>query len=75
MTTEAQRRAAAQNIKMEYHHAGVSSLGQENAADARANSDDNVMTMPVRSVAKVGRNEACPCGSGKKFKQCHGSLS
>jgi preprotein translocase subunit SecA len=27
---------------------------------------------PVRVEAKVGRNEACPCGSGKKFKQCHG---
>jgi preprotein translocase subunit SecA len=34
--------------------------------------------MPVRnpkdpaSWGKVGRNEACPCGSGKKFKHCHG---
>jgi len=24
-----------------------------------------------RHVAKVGRNEACPCGSGKKYKECH----
>ena len=24
---------------------------------------------------KVGRNEACPCGSGKKFKHCHGALA
>lgn len=28
---------------------------------------------PVRNPDKVGRNEPCPCGSGKKFKQCHGS--
>jgi preprotein translocase subunit SecA len=28
-----------------------------------------------RSGRKVGRNEPCPCGSGKKFKQCHGKLS
>ncbi|MCA9334080.1 SEC-C domain-containing protein [Candidatus Saccharibacteria bacterium] len=28
----------------------------------------------VRDGRKVGRNESCPCGSGKKFKQCHGSL-
>jgi len=28
----------------------------------------------VRSTAKVGRNEPCPCGSGKKYKQCHGKL-
>ena len=29
----------------------------------------------VRGDRKVGRNEPCPCGSGKKFKQCHGALS
>jgi preprotein translocase subunit SecA len=29
----------------------------------------------VRSQPKVGRNEPCPCGSGKKYKQCHGRLS
>ena len=27
---------------------------------------------PVRTEAKVGRNEPCPCGSGKKYKKCHG---
>ena len=26
----------------------------------------------VRETRKVGRNEPCPCGSGKKFKHCHG---
>jgi preprotein translocase subunit SecA len=29
----------------------------------------------VREVRKVGRNEVCPCGSGKKFKHCHGALA
>jgi preprotein translocase subunit SecA len=29
----------------------------------------------VREAPKVGRNDPCPCGSGKKFKQCHGRLS
>jgi preprotein translocase subunit SecA len=29
----------------------------------------------VRTERKVGRNEPCPCGSGKKYKNCHGSLS
>ena len=29
----------------------------------------------VASLPKVGRNEPCPCGSGKKFKNCHGKLS
>ncbi len=32
-------------------------------------------TQPVRVDKKVGRNESCPCGSGKKYKQCHGKLS
>jgi preprotein translocase subunit SecA len=30
---------------------------------------------PVRSGAKVGRNDPCPCGSGKKFKKCHGQAA
>jgi preprotein translocase subunit SecA len=29
----------------------------------------------VRDTRKVGRNEPCPCGSGKKFKHCHGALA
>jgi len=28
---------------------------------------------PVRVGAKVGRNDPCPCGSGKKYKNCHGA--
>jgi preprotein translocase subunit SecA len=28
----------------------------------------------VRGERKVGRNEPCPCGSGKKYKHCHGTL-
>jgi len=31
-------------------------------------------SQPVRVEKKVGRNEPCPCGSGKKYKQCHGKL-
>jgi preprotein translocase subunit SecA len=27
---------------------------------------------PTRAAAKVGRNDPCPCGSGKKYKKCHG---
>jgi preprotein translocase subunit SecA len=29
----------------------------------------------VREGRKVGRNEPCPCGSGRKFKHCHGQLA
>jgi UDP-glucose 4-epimerase len=36
-----------------------------------------VATAPtiVRDAPKVGRNDPCPCGSGKKYKHCHGQLS
>tara|TARA_R110000850_G_scaffold277152_1_gene424895 strand:+ start:24714 stop:27473 length:2760 start_codon:yes stop_codon:yes gene_type:complete len=32
-------------------------------------------TVPAGAVPKVGRNEPCPCGSGKKYKQCHGRIA
>jgi preprotein translocase subunit SecA len=35
--------------------------------------DHGARREPVRSGPKVGRNEPCPCGSGKKFKRCHGA--
>ena len=37
-----------------------------------ANSQSQDSREPVRKVAKVGRNDPCPCGSGKKYKHCHG---
>jgi preprotein translocase subunit SecA len=35
---------------------------------------EQAVTQPVRVEKKVGRNEPCPCGSGKKYKQCHGKM-
>ena len=32
-------------------------------------------TAPVRNEQKLGRNELCWCGSGKKFKHCHGEIN
>ena len=32
----------------------------------------SVPQSPIRNEIKVGRNDPCPCGSGKKFKSCHG---
>jgi preprotein translocase subunit SecA len=40
------------------------------AAGNRTQSEERVQ--PVRVEKKVGRNDPCPCGSGKKYKQCHG---
>ena len=40
---------------------------------ARTGGDDAAVKTVRRDVAKVGRNEPCPCGSGKKYKKCHGA--
>jgi preprotein translocase subunit SecA len=35
-------------------------------------TSENTVTGPVKVEKKVGRNDPCPCGSGKKYKACHG---
>jgi preprotein translocase subunit SecA len=37
--------------------------------------DVAVAPPPVRTEPKIGRNEPCPCGSGKKYKHCHGQVN
>jgi preprotein translocase subunit SecA len=37
--------------------------------------DDSTGPNPINSGAKVGRNDPCPCGSGKKYKKCHGAAA
>jgi preprotein translocase subunit SecA len=76
---EEQRRQEAMKVSMAYEHAGIDVLQAPTAQpqDERAQQGyggDNVVPF-IRDERKVGRNEPCPCGSGKKFKQCHGSLS
>jgi len=66
---EARRRKDEQ---MKFQHAEASALGSPSESKA-ASAEQH--TPFVRDGRKVGRNEPCPCGSGKKFKQCHGSLS
>ncbi len=66
---EALRRQQVAEARMKFEHAQASALSNE-STEAEENKP-----APVRSGQKVGRNEACPCGSGKKYKQCHGKLS
>jgi preprotein translocase subunit SecA len=48
---------------------------QPNALAPQSGQAAAVTTQPfVRSGPKVGRNAPCPCGSGKKYKHCHGKL-
>ena len=44
----------------------------QRAAAAGAGQASQQKVEPVRAEPKIGRNDPCPCGSGKKFKNCHG---
>ena len=68
---EQQRREEAAKQKMAFEHAEAGSAVAE-AADAPPPAAPQPMT---RAQPKVGRNDPCPCGSGKKYKQCHGALT
>jgi len=52
---------------VEYHHSSYE--------EALGESDDAPRQQPQRAGPKVGRNDPCPCGSGKKYKHCHGKLN
>ena len=63
---EAQERARAEAAarQMQFQHPDMGGMGaDEEAAEVR------------EAMAHVGRNDPCPCGSGKKFKHCHGQLA
>lgn len=51
-----------------------SNLERKAVAEGQAvtNSDEPRAKQPVKREAKIGRNDPCPCGSGKKYKVCHG---
>ena len=40
--------------------------------DVSTNSGEQKSNAPIHVEKKVGRNDPCPCGSGKKYKNCHG---
>lgn len=46
--------------------------GREDIVSSGSNNPENRKTEPVRVEKKIGRNDPCPCGSGKKYKHCHG---
>ena len=72
---EAQRR---REEALKFRHAQASALGQAQPAagdQPQAAAEAGGVATFVRSSRKVGRNEPCPCGSGKKYKQCHGKLA
>ncbi|MBS1783497.1 MAG: preprotein translocase subunit SecA [Bacteroidetes bacterium] len=50
----------------------IDDAGQDYAADEHDMGDTMTRRTPVQAGPKIGRNDPCPCGSGKKYKQCHG---
>lgn len=69
---ERQRREASERQKMNFEHSQASAMQQNDQPDSASEHDKQEPF--VRDVPKVGRNEPCPCGSGKKYKQCHGKI-
>jgi preprotein translocase subunit SecA len=70
---QAEQEAAQPQVQnVQYHHSDYDeALAQANAASAAVPATPAYTS----AVAKVGRNDPCPCGSGKKYKNCHGQLT
>jgi preprotein translocase subunit SecA len=76
MEREDAEKHAAQQRAMQMRHGGEVAGGEELPAAAprpAARPQPRVQVQPVRREGpKIGRNDPCPCGSGLKFKKCHG---
>jgi preprotein translocase subunit SecA len=67
------RRREEQTRRMNFQHGEASAFeGEEEGEAAPADGSEARPRTFVREDRKVGRNEPCPCGSGRKYKQCHG---
>ncbi|MEE4216001.1 MAG: SEC-C metal-binding domain-containing protein, partial [Xanthomonadales bacterium] len=69
---EEQRRTEA---PMQFKHEQATSTGVGGGAAAPEGEGQQPVEPFVREGRKVGRNEPCPCGSGQKYKHCHGKFS
>jgi preprotein translocase subunit SecA len=67
----------SQLANVHYQHADfdADAAPEELLAPTAAADSGHKQQPQVNSLPKVGRNDPCPCGSGKKYKQCHGKLS
>jgi len=75
---EERQRQEAERRALEFQHAesaGVAAAALPQAAAAVGDALQQAHTPVLRDQPKVGRNDPCPCGSGKKYKQCHGKLA
>ena len=70
---EQKRREEAERQQLAFQHAQASALPE--AEQERGQQAETPQQPMVRDAPKVGRNDPCPCGSGKKYKQCCGALN
>jgi preprotein translocase subunit SecA len=75
-----EQRRLANNESMIFRHASVSSLESIEEEQLALNESEKMSAQAggasvMRTAPKVGRNDNCPCGSGKKYKHCHGRIS
>jgi preprotein translocase subunit SecA len=66
------REAEAMAERMQFQHAEAPGL---ETPEAEEGEQAPLANAPQRNDQKIGRNEPCPCGSGKKYKHCHGQIS
>jgi preprotein translocase subunit SecA len=73
---EAVAEAQPQPVNVQYQHAAYEdALGEEQTQETAEIQERTEKQQPFVRGQKIGRNDPCPCGSGKKYKQCHGKLS
>jgi preprotein translocase subunit SecA len=71
---EAERRQEMNSQRYEYKHAEMDALQNSDVIVREQQAVGAEQQTYVRSTRKIGRNDPCHCGSGKKYKQCHGKL-
>ena len=74
LEAEERRRAEAEAARMQFQHESAGGLGADEEA-AQVLQAQAAQQPIVNADPKVGRNDPCPCGSGKKYKHCHGRLA
>ena len=66
------RRTDLSRLRTQKDDPGAGSSGYARSGGGEGQRPQPQVVQPIRNEKKVGRNEPCPCGSGKKYKQCHG---
>ena len=74
---EARLRQQAEEMqrRMQFKHEEINSVSDLDHAADEGDQPAQAGAPVTREGPKVGRNDVCPCGSGKKYKHCHGQIS